>query len=123
MLQKTLLMIALCVVSYASKAQFMEYEPLPLPNQNSQPKENKAEVTIVNAYILNGENQPIKVKLKVTQSRYGIYVKAFKRLTDEYWLEYGNLSHQASKVYSGSELSKYFEYEVYIPSLQKKVYF
>jgi hypothetical protein len=61
--------------------------------------------------------------LKVSETSNGIYIVAYKKLTDYTWIEFGRYPYQAAKVPTNSKLSEYFEYEVYIPSLQKKVYF
>lgn len=117
-------MTAFCCFGLIAKAQFMVYEPLPLPNQPQEKKESTKENSVINAYAFsNNSNAPIKVKLKIATTRYGINVVAYKKLTDETWMELGNFPYQAGKVSKYSEMAEYFEYEVYIPALQSKVYF
>jgi hypothetical protein len=124
---KTLFISLLTAISFQAKAQFMHFDPIPVAPQqsngipNTTPTDNN--VQTIDAYLVNPQTQEVqKVKLKIAITQYSILVTGFKKLTDYTWMDF-TLPLQATKVYSGSELAKYFEHEVYIPALQTKIYF
>jgi len=105
----------------------MHFDPNPMTPQpsngipNNTPTNNN--VQFIDAYIVNPQTQEVqKVKLKIVVTQYSILVTGFKKLTDYSWMDF-TLPLQATQVYSGSELAKYFEHEVYIAALQTKIYF
>lgn len=126
MLNKTLLITLLVTVGLQAKAQFMRYEPTPVvpqrPTYNSPPPTTTNAQTI-DAYSISPQNKAItKVKLKIVETQYSILIAGYKKLTDQSWTEL-TLPLQATQVYSGSDMSKYFEHEVYIAALGTKIYF
>lgn len=131
MLKKATLIILFVVITLPVIAQsndgFMRYEPIPVTpprGQYNQPPPTRVDNSqTTNAYIVNMQSGDVtKVQLKVAATQNGILVTGYKRLSDYTWTILA-LPFTAAKVYPGSELAKHFEYEVYIPAFQTKVYF
>jgi hypothetical protein len=126
MFYKTLFIILPTIISLQVKAQFMHFDPIPTVPQQSSGIPNTTAPTntqTIDAYSINIQTQEVKkVKLKIVATQYGILVTGYKKLTDYAWMDL-TLPLQVTQVYSGSELAKYFEHEVYIAGLGTKIYF
>ena len=63
----------------------------------------------------------MKIKLKVIQNNYGLFVVGYKKLVDEYWTDLSALPLKASKVQMVDKFAGTFEFSAYL--LSNRLYF
>ena len=114
--------------AFTAKSQtggVMEYKPIPLEGASDNPsRSSKTESSLVDAYYVNSyTNKPIKVKLKIVETKYGVFVVATKRLTDMSWSDQSAEPIKSSKLLQSDSMAEYFEYKAYISRIGQTVYF
>ncbi|WAC39244.1 hypothetical protein [Pedobacter sp. SL55] len=118
--------IIACFITKVAKSQtggIMEYKPATPLSSNSTNRIDDASASILDAYYLDGvNNRPVKIKVKAVVNKYGAFIVASKRLTDDNWFSF-NEPRQARKLLRSSSLADYFEFQVYLPVYQKTIYF
>lgn len=143
-MQKNLLVFSvLLFVGLNVHAQYIQYEPNPIPPQSTtvdygrstaptlrpstpppsyeQPKET---LETLSAYTINSAGDIKKYKIQVAVSGKKIVVASYKELSADYYTNLHPVNRPvAEKLMSYDELSEYFEYKVYVPSLGTTIYF
>lgn len=118
--------IIACSITMVAKSQtggIMEYKPLTPYSNNSSSRIEDASASILDAYYLDGvNNRPVKIKVKAVVNKYGAFIVACKRLTDDNWYSFSE-PRQARKLLRSSSLADYFEFQVFLPIYQKTIYF
>ena len=127
-MRKVLILTLLTFGGLMVKAQtggVMEYKPIPLDGktERSDKPSLTSESSIVDGYYINANsNKPIKVKLKVAETKYGVFVVGCKKLSDYSWADLSE-PIKVSKLLPSNPLAEYFEYKAYVTRLQQTVYF
>ncbi|MCF8452093.1 MAG: hypothetical protein K9G42_02750 [Pedobacter sp.] len=127
---KPLFLTALFLLSFKAKAQYIEYEPNPIPSSNSEEvgrrsSTPKIEFQTITAYQIEastGSIKKYKIKVGAIQNRYRII--GYKELSSQYWSDFHPVNMPlAEKLNFYDKLSENFEYKAYIPSLGTTIYF
>jgi phosphoribosyl-dephospho-CoA transferase len=110
----------------AQTSGVMEYQPIPL-NGNSNERAEKSllnSASSIDAYYIDSyTNKPIKIKLKVIENKYGIFIVGCKKLADYSFADLSREPIKASKILPQAPMSEYFEYKAYNTRFQQSVYF
>lgn len=95
-----------------------------LISEKSSKSSLNAESSIIDAYYINRyTNKPVKVKLKIVENKYGMFVVACKKLADYSWADLSSEPIKTSKLLPSTPMSEYFEYKTFISRIQQIVYF
>ncbi|SEA76794.1 hypothetical protein [Pedobacter hartonius] len=128
-MKRSLILLLLVLGAITAKSQtggIMEYKALPVEGaEETQTNSSlKSEGSLVDAYYLNSyTKKPIKIRLKIVENRYGVFIIASKKLTDSSWSDQSGEPVKPSKLIDSDPMAEYFEYKAFISRLGQTVYF
>lgn len=128
-MKKVLILTILFLGGLTAKSQtegVMEFKPIPLEGNSDKSSKSSLNIesSIIDAYYINSyTNKPVKVKLKIVENKYGMFVIACKKLTDYSWADLSSEPIKTSKLLPSTPMSEYFEYKAFISRIQQIVYF
>ncbi|TCC98040.1 hypothetical protein [Pedobacter psychroterrae] len=114
------------IIAKSQTEGVMEYKPIPLYGEKEAPADKSLtnSATTIDAYYLNTyTNKPVKVKLKVVENKYGVFIIGCKRLTDYHWADLSSEPIKTSTLLPTNPLAEYFERKAFISRLQQTIYF
>ena len=92
------------------------------PPPTTRSKSLLSSAILIDAYYFDiHADKPVKIKLKVIENDYGVFIVGHRKIADEYWNDISSTPLKASKLSTQNKLSEYFEFSTYLNT--RTVYF
>lgn len=117
-MKKLLLAPLLILGGLIAKAQtggYIQYKPLKNTDSQRNDEYDHTSATITTAYYIDqNSDMPVKVRIKIIENNYGIFIVGYKRLTDESFADLTSQPIKVTKIPVNSEMAGLYEYSAYV---------